>query len=117
MAFLNLFRTKKVQIIKRDPLRITMSEWRSSQELTRLAQSVLQDRSVRQMLDILHHNQMGKWAISPTVSLEERAVRSALCEGYVLALNDFENLAVYQKPAKEIEATFAADNIDPIENL
>lgn len=96
----------KVKIIERDPLRITLAEWQASPDMTQLAKLALNNKTVRQMLDVLWANQMGKWAMSMNVSLEQRAVHSALCEGYAMALNDFEALGMYRKPDQPLEATF-----------
>lgn len=102
----------RLQIISRDPFRVTMDEWRKSEECCRAAQLALANPTIRQMADILRTSHLANWALPPETSIEHRAIHAAKCEGYGLALNDFEALAVFVKPSEQIEATFSNANLE-----
>lgn len=114
---LNLLRPKpkpqvRIQIVHRDPFRISMREWRQSEECCRAAQLALANPTVRQMVDILRSAHLGNWALSPDTSIEKRAIHAAKCEGYGLALNDLEALAVFDQPMETVPSTFEPDNME-----
>ncbi len=44
------------------------------------------------MLDVLRNAAHG-WAMNPAMPFEERAIRGAVNEGYLICLNEFEKLA------------------------
>lgn len=102
----------QIKIIQRDPLRVTMREWRSSPDMVRQSAQALANPTIRQMIDICRLNHIGQWALDPSISLNERAIRSAMNEGYGLGLNDFEALGTIEKPVEPIHADFAPENLD-----
>jgi len=106
--FLNWLRPKstvRVQIIQRDPLRMSMEEWRSNPELCRKAELALKDPVVRQMLDVLWHDHIARWVPSKPGDV----LLACRAEGWNLALNAFESLAKHEKPIDNIPVTYGAD--------
>jgi hypothetical protein len=97
-------REVRIQIVTRDPLRLTMEEWRSQPDLVKLAKGVIVQPEVRQMLDVLRTSHLATYTGVGT--LEQRALHLSRCEGYNLALANFEALAMFEKPKEELEATF-----------
>lgn len=104
------WRPKQVEIIRRDPLRLTVEEFRSDKSLTNAALRMLHDPAVRQMLDTLHASHVRRYAATGTA--EERAFHLSRCEGYQAALNDFESLGRFEEPRKPLEADFASSAIE-----
>jgi hypothetical protein len=89
-----------------------MQDWRKSEECCRAAQLAIANPTVRQLLDILRTTHLGNWALAPNTSIEARAIHAAKCEGYGLALNDFEALAIFDQPREEVPSTFDPDNME-----
>ncbi len=102
----------RLQIVQRDVFRVSMQDWRKSEECCRAAQLALANPTIRQMTDILRTAHLGNWALAPNTSIEARAIHAAKCEGYGLALNDFEALAIFDQPREEVPSTFADDNLE-----
>ncbi len=101
----------KIQVIRRDPFRLTPTEWRNDNSLCELARRTLTIPEVRMILDCLRNAAHG-WAMNPTMPFEERAIRSAVNEGYMICLNEFEKLAEPEgKPQQEMPMPdFKPDN-------
>lgn len=97
---------QSVEVIQRDPCRLTLNEWRQTPELVEQAQKALMNPTVRLMLDVLRTEHLGNYMLMGTTSLEDRAIVHAKCEGYSLALNNLESLAKSAHKEEAIEATF-----------
>ena len=94
----------KIQIVPRDPLRLTVDEFRSQPDLVKLAKEELRRPVLRQMLDSLHWSHLRRYTATGTA--EEKAFHLCRCEGYLSAMDDFERLGVSSKPEEVIESTF-----------
>lgn len=95
---------RKVEIIRRDPLRLTVEEFRADRAMTNSAIRILSDPIVRQMLDVLQFSHLGRYTASG--NMEEKAAHLCRCEGYLAAINDFYSLARYQEPKQDLVPTF-----------
>jgi len=113
--FFNRFRRapRQVLIVHRDISRVTLNEWRSNPEMTKLAAKYVNDREVRMMLDVLRCSASPANAmLRLEADLDTRAVWQARTEGYMGALNDFESLAELAKEPVEVEATYEPPEFD-----
>jgi hypothetical protein len=99
----------KVQIVPRDPLRITLDEWRKEPSLVKEAMDVLRDQRVRRMLDCLRTSHMAFNTAPLTMQQDALASLWRQNEGYQLALNNFEALGSLQKAEEALESTFEPD--------
>jgi len=93
-------------VIKRDPFRLTIDEWRSSPELCKQAAMALGNPVVRQMVDCLRTSHLAFYSTSGHSTAEERAERFSMAEGYGIALNNLEALAHYEPLKQPLEETF-----------
>lgn len=100
-------RPQKIEIVRRDPTRITLPEWRSQPELIKRARAALDSPDVRSMLDVMANSTPAHNMARLDLPMETRAVLQAQTEGYMAALHDFELLGVFVPPEKHLEATFA----------
>ena len=99
----------RFDLVRRDPLRIRMDEWRKTPDLVADARSVLSDLRVRRMLDCLRNEHLGFNSLPLDTPEPVCTALHRQAEGYHAALNNFEALAVFQEPAKELTATFEPD--------
>jgi 16S rRNA A1518/A1519 N6-dimethyltransferase RsmA/KsgA/DIM1 with predicted DNA glycosylase/AP lyase activity len=99
-----------IRIIERDPLRVTTAEWRGNKDLVSQARIALASKTVRQMLDCMRHNHVGKLVANPGLPAEVRSVQLGIAEGYSMALNDFEALGMFETPTEPLKADFAKEN-------
>src|SRR5689334_11385532 len=107
---LSFFRPKprqvRVEVIKRDPLRLSMDEFRSDPELLKKAQAALRDPTIRQMLDCIHLNHIGRWQFPRSMEGELRTRFADMAVGYTMAMNDFESLGVAIPVQQEVPITY-----------
>src|SRR5678815_2579098 len=94
------------QVVQRDPCRLRLHEWRSSPDLAIQARKLLSDPIMRTMLDVVDTEHPANMVLSDSTTIENRAVWQSRCEGYTMALANFESMGIYQKPKQELEATF-----------
>lgn len=96
----------KIQIVRRYGFKLRLAEWRSDPALCNTARKVLDDGNVRLMLDVLRTEHLAMIVLPTGVSSEVRAAVQAMSEGYSMALNNLESMALHQPLAKQLEATF-----------
>lgn len=72
--------------------------------MVKLALTALRSAEVRLMLDVLRNRHLGRMTAMGT--MEQRAFHLCRCEGYRLALDDFEALGQLETPKEQIEADF-----------
>lgn len=102
-----LFRhPRQIQIIKRDPCRLTLEEWRSSPELVLQAQKYLNDPGFRIMLDVLDMENPIGISNFAHIPIEERAIMQARCEGYRMAISTLESMGKPTTRTERVVATF-----------
>ena len=86
---------------------MTMAEWRSNPDTVKLAIQTLMAPGVPDMLHVLRNSASPhNFALPLEASQEARMVIQARTEGYIACLNDFESMAVLEKPSETIEATY-----------
>lgn len=90
----------KVVIVKRDASRLSLAEWRADPNLVRAAKKILDSSDFRIMLDIVRNENPINQVFVGKVSMEDRGIHQAYCEGYSVALNTLERLA---QATREIE--------------
>lgn len=101
----------QVRIITRDPMRLTIFEWRADPAMCRAAREALSNQVIRQMLDVLRTSHPVNYVLA-AANQEARAYHQAQCEGYTLALNDLESLSKHEAPRGELEAGFEKEAHD-----
>lgn len=98
---------RKLVVIRRDPTRITLDEWRRDPASVKLARKFLDNPEFRLMIDVLRTTHIGGYVMGMEgVSLEDRAAMQARGEGYTLCLRDLDALGEFKKPKEEAEETF-----------
>lgn len=98
---------RKLVLIRRDPTRITLDEWRGDLASVRIARKFLDDPEFRLLVDVLRTTHIGGYVMGMRdVSIEDRAAMQSRGEGYTMCLRDLEALGEFQKPKEEIEPTF-----------
>ena len=102
---MNLFRPKKLTLIRRLSSRLRAFEWRSEQSLVTQAREIFNNPQFQAMLDVVKNESPHNFAYGG-VTLDERAVIQARIEGYQLCINNLESLGSFQKPKEEIEPTY-----------
>lgn len=98
-----------VQVVPRDPCRVSLLEWRTNPDLLRIATKFLRDPEFRMMLDVLDRENPASmsFTMSARASLKDRAVQQAKCEGYVMAIANLESMGTpWEPPQAPPEATF-----------
>lgn len=98
----------KFVVIPRDVCRLTIDEWKTNKDYVTLAQKTLADTNVRLILDVLRNSSPANEVMMER-DLGVRAVKQAQIEGYMMALNNLESLAVFEQPRPELESEF----VDP----
>jgi hypothetical protein len=94
-------------VIRRDPTRITLDEWRSDLASVKLARKFLDDPEFRLMVDVLRTSHLVNYVMDMRgVAIEDRAAMQARGEGYTMCLINLEALGDFRKPKQEIEPTF-----------
>jgi hypothetical protein len=96
----------RVQIIARDPLRLTVEEFQADKNLAHLAAKTLSDPMVRQMLDTLRASHPQNAMVVNVSDAQARSIHLGRIEGYGMALNDFEALGKHKVPLEPLEAEF-----------
>ena len=104
----------QVVVVHRDAYAATILEWRSDPKACQDAKQLLTNPLLRNMLDVLRHNQLGMYYIDREIPPEQRVAFADYAAGYTKALNDLEDLARYQPMIAEIEATFANENAEQL---
>lgn len=99
-------REVRIVVVRRDPCRLTLAEWRSQTGMVKAAQLMLANADLRAMLDVLMNASPAHDVYAPDLPADVRSVILARAEGYLLALNDLESLGRFQKPAEPLEETF-----------
>lgn len=95
----------QIHVIQRDPCRLTLKEWRSVPELVLRARKYLADPNFRIMLDVLTTEDPSNLSYM-RISLEERAVIQARCEGYRMAISTLEAMGRPLEVEEALESTF-----------
>jgi hypothetical protein len=101
---------RRIEIEKRDPLRITIAEWRADPGLVEMAFKALHDPTVRRMLDVLWHDSYLRRATVLEEPPEKRIGHIDETRGFILAVCAFENLGKLEQPKKAPPMDFAAEN-------
>lgn len=105
--------TPQVRIIRRDPCRLRVSEWRSDPGLVKVASKALADPVLRQMLDVVEHELFATIGLLEDLTMEGRAIQQARIEGYVSFLRALESLSVSDAPKQYIRPTWEEEEIEP----
>lgn len=96
----------KVHVIDRDISQLRLHEFRADEKLCRGMAEGFNNAYLRIGVRVLENEHPGSCVFPPDTTLEIRACHQARCEGYTQALANLKALAVYSKPAGELEATF-----------
>ena len=103
------------QIIERELDSLTLSEWRQDAVLCTQSQNVLSSPIVRQMLAVVHNSHPAFQVMNG--DMQARALQQARCEGYTMALADFESMAVHAAPQQIVPAEFNVEEVSDEEAL
>ena len=89
---------------------MTLDDWRQDKVLCTQAGAVLASPIVRQMLQVLH-NSHPAFQVMVRGDTNERAMQQARCEGYTMALADFESMGQQNIVNQPLEAGFGQEEI------
>ena len=113
---MNLFKRKpdpqpqRIEIVHRDPLRLTIDEARRDPAFVNLALAALHSQPLRGMLDVMWASHLGRTCPMVGVSAEDRIAHADRCAGYTMALNDLESLGQLLKEPEHVIDDFAPEN-------
>src|SRR3974390_359860 len=96
----------KVIVIRREPSELRVAEWRASVTLCGTARNMLANGDFRLMLQTVENDNPANYALRTDVTIEERAIHQARCEGYLAALSNLRSLAVHEPPPEALIETF-----------
>ena len=97
----------QIQLLRREPCRLTVMQWRSTPDLVKIASRCLHDHEFRSLLDVLEFNHPGNVSLPLSAESHMRAFWQARCEGYTAAISDLKSLAEHYKPTEDLPpATF-----------
>jgi len=105
----------RVRILEREPFKVTIDEWRSDPQLCAQAAAALKSPILTQMLQTLQNSHPAFNVLSSS-NPHDCTAHQKRCEGYTMALSDFELMASYIVPQKAIEPEFGEEEI-PAEQL
>ena len=105
---------KKLVIVRRDPSRLTLEEWRGSGVLVKMARKYLENPEFRLMMDVLRNSSYLNYSLAAGMPMEERAFMQARGEGYCACLSNLEALGDYIVPKDSMEATFELPEEDMV---
>lgn len=104
---LNFWKPKRrVEVVKRDPLKLRLHDWQSDEKLVQGAAQVLSGDYMRMMMDVLRNEHPAFIVLNPDVRLDARAAFQMRCEGYTMALANLEALGLFKRPAEVLESSF-----------
>jgi hypothetical protein len=103
----------RFRIIERELASLTLSDWQQDAALCSQSRNVLSSPLVRQMLSVLHNSHPAFHVI--TGDYAARALHQARCEGYTMALADFESMGRHTPPSQPIPAEFTDEHITDAE--
>jgi hypothetical protein len=95
---------QRIQIVERELASLTLSDWQQDAALCAQSRNVLSSPIVRQMLGVLYNSHPAFQVI--TGDFQARALQQARCEGYTLALADFESMGHFIQPFNPVIAEF-----------
>lgn len=104
-------RTRRVEVIRRESLRLRLGEWRSDPKLVAEARKVFSQESFLIMLDVLRNENPTSSVLPIGMSSNDRSVVQARGEGYNMAIANLEAMANGEEPHEEIEAEFLPEEI------
>ena len=84
----------KLVVVKREATRFRLEDWKTNASLVSMARKCLDNNDFRIMLDVIR-NENPLHNVTFDITIEDRAILHARCEGYMLALNNIESLGVY----------------------
>jgi hypothetical protein len=105
----------KVEVIRRDVCRMTLAEWRSSEERCNEVGRIISHPTARAMLDVLRTEHLGRYG-ALTHGIESMALAAARAEGYGMCLNTLEKMAIYEQPKVEVQESWDERMSDMIDN-
>lgn len=114
IKFLKRFfvRRKSVQVVRISETKLSLSEWRASSELVKLAHAVWQNPDFRLMVSCLKNENPAYFVLpddanpSRSVALQRRA------EGYNMAITNLEAMATLDSIGDMPEPTFQPEEIN-----
>jgi hypothetical protein len=112
LAFFRRWRAIRVEVLKRDPLRITIDEFKKDPGLVHSAAKALKDPVVRQMLDVLWFDAFIRSAPSVCEPTAIRLSHADMAAGCRLCLGNMESLGKPFENPKEAEANYAPENAE-----
>jgi hypothetical protein len=97
---------KRIQVIRRDPTKLRLQEWREDPSLCSLAAKVLADPNLQLMLQVLANEHPLRTALPYGVLLDDRAVLQSRAEGYEMFLSNLEALGQTTLPVPMPDAVY-----------
>lgn len=95
----------KVALINREPVKLTLDEWRADEMMSGAASKVLNDATMKLMLQVLY-NSSPAWEVLTLATPDDRIAQQCKIEGYTMALANLEALGKHQEMSLPLEATW-----------
>lgn len=98
--------TTKVEIIRKDVVKLQLSDWQKDKTLVNGAQVALNGDFMRLMIQVLQNSHPGSMVLPKNFPIELRAAHQSQCEGYTMALANLEAMGTLKEIADLGEPTF-----------
>lgn len=98
--------TTRVEIIRKDVVKLQLSDWQKDKTLVSAAQQVLSGDFARLMVQVLKNEHPGHVVLPKNFPSELRSAHQSQCEGYTMALANLEAMATLREIADLGEPTF-----------
>jgi hypothetical protein len=99
-----------IRVVERELGSLTLAQWQQDSALCSQSRNVLSSPIVRQMIQVLH-NSHPAFQVMVSGDTNLRAMQQARCEGYTMALADFESMGQLALTNEPLEADFGAEEI------
>ncbi len=105
--------SSKIQLLSREPFKLTLPEFRSDKNLCSMASRVTGNTDFRLMLQVLY-NSSPAWDVMINAKPDERMVKQAQIEGYTMALANLESMSKHEAIIKShVEETYEPPTDEP----
>lgn len=98
--------TTRVEIIRKDVVKLQLSDWQKDKTLVAGAQAALNGDFMRLVVQVLKNEHPGHVVLPKNFPIELRSAHQSQCEGYTMALANLEAMGTLKEIADLGEPTF-----------
>lgn len=101
----------RVEVIRRDSLKLRLAEWRGDPKLVTEAGKVLSLEVLRSMLDVVRNENPINYVLPFGTSSNDRAAMQCRAEGYSMAIANLEAMGQSESTPEPLTADFAPEEL------